>query len=56
MPEDDAMLKNDKLHMQKFAEISFGGIPNSNSIDILMPCAIFDYMGAVLPMWTMLSP
>ena len=20
MPEDDAMLKNDKLHMQKFAE------------------------------------
>ena len=29
-------------------EISFGGIPNSSSIDILMPYAIFDYMGAFL--------
>ena len=38
------------------SQISFGGIPNSSSIDILMPYAIFDYMGGVLPMWTMLSP
>ena len=37
-------------------KISFGGIPNSSSIDILMPYAIFDYMGGVLPMWTMVSP
>ena len=29
-------------------KISFGGIPNSSSIDILMPYAIFDYMGAFL--------
>ena len=29
-------------------EISSGGIPNSSSIDILMPYAIFDYMGAFL--------
>ena len=28
--------------------ISFGGIPNSSSIDILVPHAIFDYMGAFL--------
>ena len=28
--------------------ISFGGIPNSSSIDILMPYAIFDYMAAFL--------
>ena len=29
-------------------KISFGGIPNSSSIDILMAYAIFDYMGAFL--------
>ena len=29
-------------------KISFGGIPNSSSIDILMPYAIFDYMAAFL--------
>ena len=29
-------------------KISFGGIPNSSSIDILMPYAIFDYTGAFL--------
>ena len=29
-------------------KISFGGIPNSSSIDILMPYVIFDYMGAFL--------
>ena len=35
---------------QLFGEkISFGDIPNSSSIDILMPYAIFDYMGAFLP-------
>ena len=34
-----------ELHTQK---ISFGGIPNSSSIDILIPHAIFDYMGAFL--------
>ena len=47
---------------QKYLKISFGGIPDSNSIDILMPYAIFDYMSAFLrssfahSMWTMLSP
>ena len=30
------------------AEISFGDTPNSSSIDILKPCAIFDYIGAFL--------
>ena len=34
-------------------KISFGDIPNSSSIDILMPWAPFCAM--VLPMWTMLS-
>ena len=29
-------------------KISFGDIPNSSSIDILKPCAIFDYIGAFL--------
>ena len=44
-------------HMVYYSfKISFGGIPNSRSIDILMPYAIFDYMGGVLPMWTMVSP
>ena len=28
--------------------ITFGGIPNSSSIDILVPYAIFDYIGAFL--------
>ena len=32
----------------KCEKISFGGIPNSSSIDILMAYAIFDYMGAFL--------
>ena len=31
-----------------FPEISFGGIPNSSNIDILMPYAIFDCMGVFL--------
>ena len=34
--------------MLRFWKISFGGIPNSSSIDVLMPYAIFDYMGAFL--------
>ena len=29
-------------------KISFGGIPNSSNIDILMPYAIFDYIGIFL--------
>ena len=33
---------------QMGSKISFGGIPNSSSTDILLPYAIFDYMGAFL--------
>ena len=33
---------------KKIEKISFGGIPNSSSIDILMPYAVFDYMGPFL--------
>ena len=38
---------DDKLQT-KIKQISFGDIPNSSSIDILMPYAIFDYIGAFL--------
>ena len=34
--------------ISEICQISFGGIPNSSSIDIFMPFAIFDYMGAFL--------
>ena len=34
--------------VENVQKISFGGIPNSSSIDILMPYAIFDYMGPFL--------
>ena len=34
--------------LTKSKKISFGDIPNSSSIDILMPYAIFDYIGAFL--------
>ena len=37
-----------KIIVTFLLEISFGDIPNSSSIDILKPCAIFDYIGAFL--------
>ena len=40
--------QNDGLYSGKIKKISFSDIPNSDSINILMPYAIFDYIGAFL--------
>ena len=44
----DVQRTKSKENVFKNKKISFGGIPNSSSIDILMPYAILDYMGAFL--------
>ena len=40
--------KKKEERIRNACKISFGDIPNSSSIDILMPYAIFDYIGAFL--------